>query len=160
MENERKKVKHLVVDSGAFIKNSPLNDLSSNIYSLVDVVHEIKDKATKERLQVLPYELKFKEPSTEAIRIINDFAKKTGDYASLSATDIRLLALTYMLEKEHVGIDHLNTEPKKNMVILPINNQKGDTANIAGFYIPNNKIMNTGQGSYASWKVLTALELN
>lgn len=44
-------------------------DLGENIYSLSDVVQEIRDKATKERLQVLPYELKLREPSTEAIRI-------------------------------------------------------------------------------------------
>jgi hypothetical protein len=34
-------------------------------------VSEIKDKATKQRLQVLPYELIFKEPSSDAIRIGN-----------------------------------------------------------------------------------------
>nr|CAG4635522.1 EOG090X07WR [Artemia franciscana] len=34
------------------------------------VIGEIKDLATKERLQVLPYELKLKEPSTEAIKFV------------------------------------------------------------------------------------------
>uniref|UniRef100_A0A1X7SMD8 Ribonuclease PIN domain-containing protein n=1 Tax=Amphimedon queenslandica TaxID=400682 RepID=A0A1X7SMD8_AMPQE len=31
---------------------------------------------------------------------LTDFSKKTGDYQSLSAVDLRLIALTYQLEKE------------------------------------------------------------
>lgn len=42
---------------------------------------------------------------------MTEFSKKTGDYPSLSATDIKVLALTYQLEVEHVGSDHLKTEP-------------------------------------------------
>ena len=49
---------------------------------------------------------------------VSDFAKKTGDYRHLSATDISVLALTYMLEKQHVGADHINTEPVKKVLIL------------------------------------------
>ena len=40
-----------------------------------------------------------------------DFSRKTGDYGSLSATDLKVLALTYMLEVEHVGAAHLPTQP-------------------------------------------------
>ncbi len=36
--------------------------------TLRDVVAEIRDKATKQRLQVLPYELEYREPDTEDIR--------------------------------------------------------------------------------------------
>ena len=49
---------------------------------------------------------------------MSNFAKKTGDYKHLSATDINVLALTYMLEKEHVGVDHIHTEPVKKVGIL------------------------------------------
>lgn len=45
---------------------------------------------------------------------MNEFSKKTGDYASLSLADIKVLALTYELEVEVQGSDsHLNTEPRK-----------------------------------------------
>ena len=44
-------------------------------------------------------------------------SRKTGDFASLSATDIKVLALTYMLEVRHVGIDHLLSEPKVCFVL-------------------------------------------
>lgn len=42
---------------------------------------------------------------------MTEFSKKTGDYPSLSATDIKVLALTYQLELEHVGSQHLKKEP-------------------------------------------------
>lgn len=42
--------------------------------------------------------------------LVTEFSKKTGDYPSLSATDIKVLALTYQLELEHVGSQHLKTE--------------------------------------------------
>jgi RNA-binding protein NOB1 len=40
-----------------------------------------------------------------------EFSRKTGDYGSLSVTDLKVLALTYMLEVQHVGVSHLSTEP-------------------------------------------------
>lgn len=49
---------------------------------------------------------------------VTEFAKKTGDYPSLSATDIKVLALTYQLEIENVGTDHLKKEPEKKVLIF------------------------------------------
>lgn len=49
--------------------------MGENIYTIPEVVHEIRDNATRQRLQVLPYDLKLKEPLPEDIqfskRIIN-----------------------------------------------------------------------------------------
>merc|ERR1719452_332887 len=59
----------------------------------------------------MPYDLTFKQPSAEAVKKISDFARKTGDYASFSAVDIRVLAVTYDLEVEHVGSAHLRSAP-------------------------------------------------
>ncbi len=47
--------------------------------------------------------------------LVTNYAKKTGDYAFLSAVDLRLLALTYQLYQENVGTDNLNLEPKMNV---------------------------------------------
>lgn len=58
----------LVADSGAFIKGAPLQKWSSEVVTVREVITEIRDKATRERLQVLPYELSFREPSSEALR--------------------------------------------------------------------------------------------
>ena len=46
---------------------------------------------------------------------VTEFAKKTGDYGSLSAVDIRVMALTLQLEKENVGVDHIKTAPEKKV---------------------------------------------
>merc|ERR1719513_37828 len=51
----------------------------------------------------MPLDLSYRQPSAEAVKKISDFARKTGDYASLSAVDIRVLAVTYDLEVEMVG---------------------------------------------------------
>lgn len=49
---------------------------------------------------------------------VTEFAKKTGDYPSLSATDIKVLALTYQLETENVGTEHLKKEPEKKVLMI------------------------------------------
>uniref|UniRef100_A0A8C4ZBF6 RNA-binding protein NOB1 n=1 Tax=Gadus morhua TaxID=8049 RepID=A0A8C4ZBF6_GADMO len=105
-------VEHVVADAGAFLKKAPLQDIGATIYTLKDVVEEIRDKNTRRSLSVLPYQLNFKEPYPEHIRFVTEFSKKTGDYPSLSATDIKVLALTYQLELEQVGSDHLKKEPE------------------------------------------------
>ena len=46
-----------------------------------------------------------------ANNLVAAFARKTGDYAVLSATDLRVLALTYQLEFEACGMKRIRTEP-------------------------------------------------
>lgn len=60
---------------------------------------------------MLPYDITVREPTAESIRFVSEFAKKTGDFGSLSAVDLKVIALTYELEKENVGTDHLRKEP-------------------------------------------------
>ncbi len=67
-EKETKPVEHLVVDSSAFIRNAPIKDLTDTAYAVHGLVDEIKDANTRASLQVLPYDLKFREPNTEAIK--------------------------------------------------------------------------------------------
>lgn len=52
------------------------------------------------------------------LRLVTEFSKKTGDYPSLSATDIQVLALTYQLEAEIVGAAHLKKEPEQVFLFL------------------------------------------
>uniref|UniRef100_A0A3B4BK85 Ribonuclease PIN domain-containing protein n=1 Tax=Periophthalmus magnuspinnatus TaxID=409849 RepID=A0A3B4BK85_9GOBI len=61
-------VEHVVADAGAFLKKAPLQEIGKNIYTLKDVVEEIRDKPTRRSLAFLPYELKFKDPLPEHIR--------------------------------------------------------------------------------------------
>ncbi|XP_076350947.1 RNA-binding protein NOB1-like isoform X2 [Tachypleus tridentatus] len=137
----RKKVPHLVVDSGPFIKNASLHEFGEKLYTLPEVLGEIKDKHTKERLQSLPVELCFREPPSELIKLVSDFAKKSGDYPTLSPVDLRVLALTYLLEKEYVGTEHLKTEPYTAVVESKFTNTEPCNS-IAGFYNPDNNECN------------------
>jgi RNA-binding protein NOB1 len=66
--NAKGEVKHLVVDAAGFIKNIELHTIGERIYTIKEVVQEIRDAATKQRLSVLPYELIFRQPSSEAIK--------------------------------------------------------------------------------------------
>lgn len=91
----------LVVDSGALIKTSPLEKWSPYLVTVKEVLTEVRDENARSRLQVLPYELHFKEPSQQAQQHVINFAKKTGDYGSLSAVDVKVMALTYQLACEH-----------------------------------------------------------
>lgn len=75
------------------------------------MVKEIKNKRQLKRLCVLPYDLVIDEPAPESVKHVIDFAKKTGDYLSLSSADIKVIALTYQLEKELMGTTHLRNEP-------------------------------------------------
>jgi len=44
------------------------------------------------------------------------FAKKTGDLATLSKTDLKVIALTWMLEKEAGNLANIRTEPIKVII--------------------------------------------
>ncbi|KAK1891746.1 RNA-binding protein NOB1 [Dissostichus eleginoides] len=130
-------VAHVVADAGAFLKKAPLQEIGSTIYTLKDVVDEIRDKPTRRSLAFLPYQLTFREPHPEHIRHVTEFSKKTGDYPSLSATDIKVLALTYQLELEHVGSKHLKKEPEVKVNVHSTQRHPETPVNVAGFFLPS-----------------------
>ncbi|XP_027203592.2 RNA-binding protein NOB1 [Dermatophagoides pteronyssinus] len=142
----QKKVQHLVADSGAFIFNCPLQDYGETIYTLNDVVNEIKDEKTRESLQILPYELKYREPTDEDIKFVAYFAKKTGDFNQLSKTDIRLIALTVRLEKEiNKGI---NLKENPDIKILPTKSSNSNSLTVKdlelfGYDVKNGAIIDS-----------------
>nr|CAG4637099.1 EOG090X07WR [Ceriodaphnia reticulata] len=135
---KEKKISKLVADSAAFIRNAQMQDIAEVVYTVRDVVDEIRDQATKQRLRVLPYEIKMMEPSGDAILRVTEFSKKTGDYSTLSAIDIKVMALTYQLEVEANGSEHIKTEPKikKTIVVAPKPPGPTNVETLAGFYMP------------------------
>ncbi|XP_054627026.1 RNA-binding protein NOB1 isoform X5 [Dunckerocampus dactyliophorus] len=132
-------VEHVVADAGAFLKKAPLQDIGKNIYTLKAVVDEIRDKATRRSLAFLPYQLTFKEPRADVVRLVTEFSKKTGDYPSLSSTDIKVLALTFQLEQEHVGTQNLRTEPQAQVRVTSTQRHPETLVNVAGFHFPSKK---------------------
>lgn len=138
--NDVWKVQNLVVDTSAFIRNAPLQDIGVKIITEEDVVHEVKNKRQLRRLVALPYDLSIQTADPENIKFVTEFAKKTGDYFSLSATDIKVIALTYQLEKAKVGTLHLRTKPiVSGIVSTNPKKSKSPNESLAGFYVPGTK---------------------
>ncbi|KAM0731746.1 RNA-binding protein NOB1 [Formica fusca] len=136
MDNTNK-IQHLIVDTSAFIRNAALQDIGVNILTEQAVVDEITSKRQLRRLVILPYDLKVQEAFTENIKFVTEFSKKSGDYTSLSATDIKVIALTYQLEKEKVGTAHLKDTPTIRTIASTEDKQNGDDLKLPiGFYIP------------------------
>ena len=106
-------MRFLVVDSGPLIKGIRLERIDAERFVTVpEVLSEIRDKQTRALLETLPVELETREPSDEAMIAVSQFARQTGDLPVLSTVDLRVLALTWMLEKEcHGGVAHLRTTP-------------------------------------------------
>jgi len=135
---EETKLKCLVADSAAFIRNADLQNLTQQVFTVREVIGEIRDSATKQRLAVLPYEIIFRTPSNESLRVVTEFAKKTGDYKTLSAVDLRVLALTYQLEKEFGDAASINTEHQAKPAVIEKRNVRSDRE-IAGFFVESRK---------------------
>jgi len=98
----------IILDSGAIIKGNLSKDFEDELFTVPQVLQEIKDVKSKEYLQTL--DIKVKNPRPDCIIEIINFSKITGDLASLSKTDIRVLALTLELEKE-LGSNLIKTSP-------------------------------------------------
>ncbi|KAL5047440.1 hypothetical protein BDW71DRAFT_180115 [Aspergillus fruticulosus] len=100
----------IVLDAGPILKNNPpLSTLLSKCEELIttpSVVAEIRDPDARQRLETmyLPF-LKQRTPSPKSFAVLSEFARKTGDRAVLSRTDIEVLALAYELECERNGGD-------------------------------------------------------
>ncbi|XP_058066467.1 RNA-binding protein NOB1 [Anopheles bellator] len=133
------KFQHLIVDTSAFIKNVQLQTFAENCYTVQGVLDEIRNDRQLKALTVLPYSLRVKEPDPDVVAKVVAFAKKTGDYASLSMIDLRVIALTYELETVHVGRDHLKEEPKAAVTVTAATKPKELLGSelTKGFYAPS-----------------------
>ncbi len=100
----------LVLDTGPIIKNetsvSTLISQAQTLYTIPAVIDEIRDAVTRARVEttLLPF-LKLRAPRPASVKVITDFARRTGDLEVLSRPDIHLMALAYELECEVNGGD-------------------------------------------------------
>ncbi|KAJ3219984.1 Nin1 binding protein [Dinochytrium kinnereticum] len=116
MEKEpQQPMRLIVVDANALIKGLDLTTLNADCYTIPDVIAEVRDKQSQEALLRRKDQLKTRIPNEEAFQKVVAFSKKTGDFATLSVTDLKVLALAYMLEKEQNGVEHVRLEPLKPM---------------------------------------------
>jgi RNA-binding protein NOB1 len=96
------KYRALVIDSGAIIKLSgfrTLHNSACTFYTIPDVLKEIRDSKARHHLVNLPFKLQIRKESCAGVAHIISFSKMTGDYASLSVVDLKVLGLLYDLER-------------------------------------------------------------
>ncbi|KAJ1850020.1 20S-pre-rRNA D-site endonuclease nob1 [Coemansia sp. RSA 2703] len=112
-QNDGKPVVTLVVDTNPFIKGLPLEHIATKFVTVPDIHRELKSRASKERYDALEisHGIETIVPDAESMQAVCNFAKKTGDFSSLSLADLRIIALAFMLEKKANGMRHLRLEP-------------------------------------------------
>ncbi|KAF9965453.1 Nin1 binding protein [Mortierella alpina] len=112
----------LVLDTSPFLRGGALKlrYLADKFFTIPEVLNEIRDKQARKDLAILPFDIEVINPTEASVRAVAAFARKTGDYAVLSATDLRVLALTYQLEFEACGMKRIRTEPVRPNV-QPVN---------------------------------------
>jgi RNA-binding protein NOB1 len=103
--NTPKPIHSLVLDAGPIIKNEPsvstLLSQAEILYTIPAVIDEIRDPVTRARVETTlkPF-IQCRSPRPDSVKIISDFARRTGDLEVLSRPDIHLMALAYELECE------------------------------------------------------------
>ncbi|KAI3993988.1 hypothetical protein MKX01_003001 [Papaver californicum] len=101
-----------VVDANAIIQGgSNLNNVADKFVSVSEVLEEIRDPVSRQKLELLPFTVETMEPSAESLNKVISFARATGDLQVLSDVDLKLVALTYMLESQIHGSNHLRDTP-------------------------------------------------
>ncbi|KAL0905116.1 hypothetical protein M5K25_027294 [Dendrobium thyrsiflorum] len=100
-----------VMDASAIIHGDKLSGCADKFVSVREVVEEVRDPVSRQRLAHLPFFVETMEPSPDAIKKVVKFARETGDLHTLSDVDLKLIALTYMLEAQIHGTNHLRDSP-------------------------------------------------
>ncbi|WVW81333.1 hypothetical protein I302_103324 [Kwoniella bestiolae CBS 10118] len=107
-------IQHLILDAGPLLSLTPLRHLAGSFHTTPMVLAELRDPKAREhweRLGLTGVEVTVEHPSSEAMAAVTAFAKKTGDFAVLSTTDLSVAALTWQYEVKVNGIEGIRTEP-------------------------------------------------
>uniref|UniRef100_J3SD17 RNA-binding protein NOB1 n=1 Tax=Crotalus adamanteus TaxID=8729 RepID=J3SD17_CROAD len=128
-------VEHLVADASALLRAGPLQERRTPGYTTREVLAEIRDRAARRRLAGLPFQLLLRQPFPEHVRLVTEFSQQTGDFRSLSAADIQILALTLQLEAEHGGGRPLRTEPRPQVQLNSTNRHPEAPVDVPGFHV-------------------------
>jgi len=110
LATENKPVHTILLDASPILLNTPsISTLKATCTTLVTtaaVVSEIRGEEARTRFEMLykPF-VEIRTPKPESVKFVRDFARRTGDLAVLSGTDVEVLALAYDLECEKNGGD-------------------------------------------------------
>nr|CAD1830754.1 unnamed protein product [Ananas comosus var. bracteatus] len=115
--NSSKGIAVAVVDANAIIHGDKLAGSADKFVSVAEVLEEVRDPVSRQRLSFLPFPIETMEPSPEFIKKVVKFARETGDLHTLSDVDIKIIALAYMLEAQIHGTSHLREQPPPLRVV-------------------------------------------
>ncbi|KAH6767626.1 hypothetical protein C2S52_018609 [Perilla frutescens var. hirtella] len=101
-----------VVDANVIIQGGGrLFHSADRFVSITEVISEIRDPASHHALHFLPFTVDTLEPSPVALKKVVSFVRATGDLQTLSDVDMKLITLTYTLESQIHGTQHLRDSP-------------------------------------------------
>ena len=116
-----KQLRSIILDTSPILTSTPsistLLIKAERIYTVPSVIEEVKDPNARSRLEVtvIPF-LTIQSPKPESLAFVANFARRTGDYAILSRTDIEVLALSYELDcVQHGGDSRLRKSPGQSL---------------------------------------------
>lgn len=111
-ETEKKPV--LVIDANVLIKHANLQSLALqyDLVTLAAVMAEVRDPVARARLASIQSSLRVESPDKQAADKVAQFAKKTGDFISLSPTDLQVIALAYSKVRDAGKLSYLRDEPR------------------------------------------------
>jgi rRNA maturation endonuclease Nob1 len=107
----------VVLDAGPLIRGIVLSNLGSEFFTTESVLREVRDERARSQLALRLESITSTEPTDSALSQVVSFAKLTGDFSSLSETDLQVLALACRLHCERGG--ELRTQPGESR---PFNN--------------------------------------
>ncbi len=122
-----------VIDSSAII-NSEFS-FEEIVYSVPDVVFEIRDQKSRLLLDSLIFsgKIKFLEPSKKSLNKIKRTAAKLGCFKRLSEIDIKVLALAYELQGTLITDDYTMQNIAKKLNISFEGISRGTIKDIKNF---------------------------
>lgn len=101
---EKQSWEDIVLDTSAFLQSEiePLRSFSNRLWTLEEVLEEVKDKKSRANLEFsfISDLVKTRRPKNQSINAVIEFSKKTGDFAALSKTDILVIALAHEIRLE------------------------------------------------------------
>ncbi|KAK9825380.1 hypothetical protein WJX81_007035 [Elliptochloris bilobata] len=100
-----------VVDTNAIIAGIQLHTLAEQLVTVPEVLTELRDARSRQVLEALPCRLHTREPSEDSLKAVTRFARATGELHSLSAVDLKVIALAYELELAAHGAARLRSNP-------------------------------------------------
>jgi rRNA maturation endonuclease Nob1 len=138
---ERKK---LVVDTGIFTRIKQLSSFGyENYYTVEGVIREIRDQAARQNLEFQSDLLQVISPTENDLAFVRRFAKLSGDLGFLSETDIHVIALTYMLQKQTNSAFNIKSEPSFVLHKIKVDNVSALQKNAWGIITNKNEKRNS-----------------